>query len=73
MAQKKSWHDLSRGQQGAILTVGAAELVITTIAVADLIRRPAVQVRGPKPAWLPVMLVQPFGPLAYLAWGRRRP
>jgi Phospholipase_D-nuclease N-terminal len=72
MAQKQSWHDLSRRQQRAILAFGAAELVVTTIAVADLIRRPSAQVRGAKLAWLPAMVVQPFGPLAYLRWGRRR-
>ncbi|BCY13069.1 PLD nuclease N-terminal domain-containing protein [Actinoplanes sp. L3-i22] len=72
MAQKKTWHDLSRGQQRAILVIGAAELVVTTIAAIDLIRRPADRIRGPKPAWFPALAVQPFGPLAYLRWGRRR-
>ncbi|AEV86573.1 membrane protein [Actinoplanes sp. SE50] len=72
MPEKKSWSDLSRGQQRAIMALAAAELVVTTVALADLIRRPGVQVRGRKLAWLPAPAVQPFGPLAYLRWGRRR-
>ncbi len=49
-----------------------AELVLTTIAVADLARRPARQMRGSKLLWLVTFVVQPFGPILYLLVGRRR-
>lgn len=43
-----------------------------TVATMDLARRPRRQIRGPKALWWPTLLVQPFGPVAYLGWGRRR-
>jgi hypothetical protein len=71
MASKKSWSDLSRTQRRLIVAAGAAEAVLTAAAVRDLARRPASRVRGPKPLWLVSFVVQPVGPLAYLALGRR--
>lgn len=72
MADKKRWDDLSPGQQVAIAVAGAVEVVLTTLALADLIRRPGAQVRGPKLLWVAGCFVQPVGPVAYLALGRRR-
>jgi Phospholipase_D-nuclease N-terminal len=50
-----------------------AELVMTTIALRDLARRPANQVRGWKPFWMVAFVVQPIGPVVYFLVGRRRP
>lgn len=69
---KKRWSDLTPLQQGAILLGGAAELVVTALALRDLLHRPSAQVRGRKPWWVLSFVVQPFGPLAYLWRGRRR-
>ncbi|GAA2112327.1 hypothetical protein GCM10009841_35940 [Microlunatus panaciterrae] len=71
MANKKRWQDFSAGQRAAIIAGGAAELVLTSIALTDLAKRPGKQVRGPKPLWVLGCIVQPFGPIAYLAFGRR--
>ena len=71
MATKKKWSDLTPTQQRLIVVGGAVEVVMTTWCLRDLARRPAAQVRGPKALWLPAMVVQPVGPLAYLLWGRR--
>jgi len=71
MANKKRWRDLSPLEQRAIVFAGAAELALTAAAVRDLKRRPRQRIRGPKPVWLLSFVVQPFGPLAYLAVGRR--
>ena len=71
MTNPKRWSDLSAGQPKALIAVAAAELALTTIALADLARRPASQVRGPKPLWAVGCFVQPVGSLAYLRWGRR--
>jgi len=38
----------------------------------DLVRRPRAQVRGPKALWMMGLFVQPVGPVAYLALGRRK-
>jgi hypothetical protein len=67
------WEELPRWQQTAIIALGAMELVLTAKAAVDLARRPRPQVRGPKALWFMTFAVQPFGPIAYLALGRRRP
>ena len=69
--QKKSWSDLTVAHKRAIYVGGAAEAVLTIAALRDLAKRPAVLVRGPKAAWVLAFFVQPFGPLAYLRYGRR--
>lgn len=70
MAAKK-WSDLTTGQQRSVYVAGAIEAVLTVVALRDLARRPADSVRGPKTMWVLVAFVQPVGPLAYFATGRR--
>jgi Phospholipase_D-nuclease N-terminal len=71
MATKKQWSDFSGGQRAAIIVAAAIEVVLTGVALSDLARRPRVQVRGPKTLWVLGCVVQPLGPIAYLALGRR--
>ena len=70
-SKKKTWGDLSPTQHRAVFAGAAVELVLTTFAMRDLRGRPAELVRGPKLLWVASFAVQPFGPLAYLALGRR--
>ena len=51
---------------------GIAELIMTTIALRDLKRRPPGAVRGWKVLWMLACFVQPVGPILYLLVGRRR-
>jgi hypothetical protein len=69
-ATKKKWSDLSPVEQRAVIAGAAAEIVLTAWALRDLKRRPAESVRGPKAAWVASFVVQPFGPLAYVFFGR---
>ena len=69
---KERWDALPPWQQAGIVALAAVEIVLTTKAVVDLARRPRAQVRGPKTLWALGLSVQPFGPMAYLALGRRR-
>jgi Phospholipase_D-nuclease N-terminal len=71
MATTKRWSDLTGTQQRIIVVVAALELAVTASALIDLARRPAQQLRGPKQLWLLGCFVQPVGPIAYLALGRR--
>jgi len=71
--QKKQWSDFSPQQQRVIVLGAIAELIMTTIALRDLKRRPADQVRGWKFAWVLGFSVQPLGPVLYLLVGRRPP
>ncbi len=70
MATKK-WNDLTDGQKIAVGVAGAIEVVMTAVALRDLARRPAEGIRGPKALWAMACFVQPVGPVAYLAVGRR--
>ena len=62
---------MSDKQRTLVVVGGAVEVVLTTVALVDLARRPASQVRGSKVAWALASFVQPVGPIAYLVWGRR--
>jgi hypothetical protein len=68
--RKRRWSDLSPVEQRTVIAGGAAEIVLTAWALRDLRRRPAESVRGPKAAWVASFVVQPFGPLAYVMFGR---
>ncbi|WP_329080692.1 hypothetical protein [Streptosporangium sp. NBC_01469] len=70
---RRRWRDLSGRQQAAILTLASVELLLTATAATDLWSRPAGQVRGHKALWWPSLLIQPFGPIAYLTLGRVPP
>ena len=57
-----------------ILAAAVAETGLKAAVLADLRRRPASQVRGPRRMWAAAMLVNSAGliPLSYFAFGRRR-
>jgi hypothetical protein len=69
--RRKQWADFSPAQKAAIVAGAIAELVMTAIALNDLVRRPAKDVRGGKSFWVLTFVVQPFGPLLYFLVGRR--
>ena len=71
MAGKMTWNDLSPTQRAALIAAAAAEFALTAWALRDLWSRPADSVRGPKAMWGALLVVQPFGPPAYLALARR--
>jgi hypothetical protein len=66
------WGELPEGQRRLIVVAGTIQVGLALTAWADLIRRPAVQVAGPKPVWAAVIALNTVGPLAYFKWGRRR-
>ena len=65
------WSELSPRRRYGVVALGTVELVLTAVSLVDLSRRPAEQVRGPKALWALAAFVQPVGPVAYLALGRR--
>jgi len=71
-SKMKRWSELSFEQRVAIVVGAAVELLLTTIALRDLAKRPAGEVRGPKALWFLGCFIQPIGPVLYLRAGRRR-
>lgn len=51
---------------------GLVHVALAFLAYWDLAHRPASQVRGPKAAWIPVILVNWIGPLSYFYVHRNR-
>ena len=72
MSTRKRWSDLSDEQKTAILVAACVQVSLAATAWIDLARRPAEQVRGPKPAWAAAIAVNFVGPISYFAFGRRR-
>jgi Phospholipase_D-nuclease N-terminal len=69
--RKKRWSKLSPVARTAIVVGSAAELVVTAVALRDLVRRPSAEVRGRKGLWGLGLFVQPVGSPLYLIVGRR--
>jgi len=73
LAQK--WRALSPLQRRLVIAGAALDTAAKVAALADLARRPADRVRGPKWAWavaLPVVNSAGLLPAAYFTLGRRR-
>lgn len=58
-------------QKKLLIALAVGELVLKIWAARDLAKRPRAEVRGSKKLWAPLLLVNFFGPLAYLKAGRR--
>lgn len=70
----KRWSDLDPRARKAILVVGAVDGALRTVALIDLKRRPADEVRGSRKAWAAALaFVSSAGavPVVYFARGRR--
>ena len=70
------WSELSPRNRQLIIAGAAVEGALKIVALIDLKRRPASEVRGSKWAWLPFLTVvntAGAAELAYLLWGRHRP
>lgn len=69
---KRSFSDLSAPARAGVVAAGVGQVTLALLAFTDLAGRRKEDIRGPKPAWIPVILVNWFGPLAYFAFGRKR-
>ncbi|MEU1970216.1 PLDc N-terminal domain-containing protein [Microbacterium sp. NPDC019599] len=61
--------ELTGPEQMGVLVVGLVQFAFAFLAAWDLAHRPAEQVRGPKPAWIPALFINWIGPAAYFAVG----
>lgn len=69
---RRRWNELTDGEKAAILVAASVQISLAATAWIDLARRPAAQVRGPKPLWAVAIAVNFVGPISYFAVGRRR-
>ncbi|HCB06384.1 MAG TPA: hypothetical protein PLZ93_15865 [Nocardioides sp.] len=71
---KKRWSELSERRRRAILILASVDAVLKTVALADLKRRDADEVRGSKKLWATaIVLINSGGlvPVAYFVRGRK--
>jgi len=76
MTAPRRWSELSERTRRLIVAGAAVDGVLKIAALADLRRRPAIQVRGRKWVWATVLtLANSLGivPLVYFRFGRRLP
>lgn len=63
---------LTSGQQVMAGVLGIGQVAFAFLAFWDLAHRDPEAVRGPKPAWIPAILVNWIGPASYFLFGIRR-
>jgi len=56
----------------ALGVIGTVQVAFAAFAFWDLAHRRSEELRGPKPAWIPIILVNWIGPAAYFVFGVRR-
>lgn len=64
------WKTLTDGQKAGLLTAASIQLSLAATAWADLAKRPATKVRGPKWVWALVIAINFVGPVLYFVKGR---
>jgi hypothetical protein len=72
---RKKWDELGLRTRRLILIASAVEAVLKMLALIDLARRPASEVRGSRAGWVvAVSLINSLGavPIAYFLSGRRK-
>ena len=72
IAAKKKWSERSTRSRALIVVTGVVEVVLLAATLIDLRRRPAEQIKGPKPMWTALAFVNILGPISYFTFGRRR-
>ncbi|RAX49384.1 hypothetical protein DQ353_10130 [Arthrobacter sp. AQ5-05] len=72
MAQKKRWNEISVVSRWRIVVLGIVQLALQFVALRDLVKRPAKDVRGSKVGWAAASFINFLGPAAYLTCGRIR-
>lgn len=70
--RKRKWSELSPRAKVAVAGVAVAHVALVGVAHADLSKRPAAQIRGPKWAWRLLTASNTTFTVAYLIWGRHK-
>lgn len=69
---KRKWADLSPRSRVGVIVLFVIHTALVGVAHADLSRRPASQIRGPKLLWRVLTASNTSFTVAYLVWGRHK-
>ena len=72
MVKKKSIKDLTAQQKKVVGVASTVQVLLAGLALADIWRRPAREVRGSRALWSAACAVNFIGPLSYFIFGRRK-
>ncbi|HEY1331175.1 MAG TPA: hypothetical protein VGH10_06850 [Actinomycetota bacterium] len=75
MVNRRRWSELSENQRRLLQIAAFAEGILKLVALVDIKRRPAAQIRGPKWAWatsITVLSSAGILPISYFLFGRRK-
>ena len=71
---RRRWSDLSPRTRRFVVIAGSVEAALKVVALNDLRRRPAAEIRGPKWAWATALVLANSAgvvPVGYFLVGRR--
>jgi Phospholipase_D-nuclease N-terminal len=71
-SQHSNGHEISPAGHVGLVLLGILQVAFAFLAAWDLAHRPAEEVRGPKPAWAPALLINWIGPASYFLFGIKR-
>ncbi len=74
-ARRKQWSDLSERTRKLIIAGAVGEGILKAVALIDIKRRPASQIRGSKWVWAALMTVVGSAgilPISYFLLGRKQ-
>ena len=72
VVKKNSAKDLTGQQKKMVGVAATVQVLLAGLALADIWRRPAAEVRGPRALWSAACAVNFVGPLSYFIFGRRK-
>lgn len=72
MGKKRRWSEMSNLQRVGVIVTTIVQIALAAAAWADLAKREADQVNGPKGRWAGIIGINFIGPILYFAVGRRR-
>ncbi|AZG46963.1 PLDc N-terminal domain-containing protein [Gordonia insulae] len=70
-ARTKRFSQLPARSRASIIVGAIVQFILQGAALRDIKRRPAAQIKGPKPLWVGLSFVNYFGPIAYFVFGRK--
>lgn len=73
MTGRRRWSEVGPRARAGIVVAGVVQVALLLAALADLRRRDGDELTAPRWAWALAAFVNYIGPLAYFAFGRRRP
>jgi len=71
LVPRKRWEAMSPAEKAGNMLMASADFALVVWALVDLWHRPDEAIKGKKRTWVLASLIQPFGAVIYLLFGRK--